>query len=320
MTSSQIPSRIAMPCPFGGFGRNNITPIKTVTGTDVNFPDGFPSAYGSPTNTSGKFVTRKEMNAIGNLASNDLFYHKCGGLNTFDAAFCAQIGGYPKGAVLDYINGNQISQIISMIDNNTINVLNNGVDGINWIFANKDRAKLNLFEDKSITSMSGFTTVGAFVAQSSGVVSVNFDYSFKITDIHADVWRKGSTFSILGYPSSYPCVMLLDATLYEQIIFPSVDLTTSGNFTWNVHNWNIVSGSLYAVGVIKSGASSLINYVTSYCDSSNPFVVVGHKYVVGLCTPYNTIPKYNTNGNLDDIGQLDMQTMAMQSSVEINIV
>ena len=120
MTSSQIPSRIAMPCPFGGFGSDNITPIKTVTGTDVNFPDGFPSAYGAPTDTSGKFVTRKEMNAIGNLASNDLFYHKCGGLNTFDAAFCAQIGGYPKGAVLKMLgDNNTVFDVISLVDNNT---------------------------------------------------------------------------------------------------------------------------------------------------------------------------------------------------------
>ena len=120
MTSSQIPSRIAMPCPFGGFGSNNITPIKTVTGTDVNFPDGFPSAYGAPTDTDGKFVTRKEMNAIGNLASNDLFYHKCGGLNTFDAAFCAAVGGYPRGAILEYVAGTQIYNVMSLIDNNYI--------------------------------------------------------------------------------------------------------------------------------------------------------------------------------------------------------
>lgn len=320
MTSSQIPSRIAMPCPFGGFGSNNITPIKTVTGDDVNFPDGFPSAYGAPTDTDGKFVTRKEVNAIGNLASNDLFYHKCGGLNTFDAAFCAQIGGYPKGAVLDYINGNQISQIISIIDNNTINVLNDGVDGINWIFANKDRAQLNLFEDKSINSMSGFTTIGAFVAPSSGVVSVNFDYSLSKTDDSHTIKKTGGQISILGYPSSYPCVMLLDATLYDQIIFPSVTFGYTGIFTWNAHDWNIVSGSLYAVGLSRSSSQSLIVEGNSYCTSASPLVVGGHKYIVGLCAPFNTILSSVTSGTSSDTAQIELQTMAMQSSVEINIV
>ena len=150
MTSSQIPSRIAMPCPFGGFGSNNITPIKTVTGTDVNFPDGFPSAYGAPTDTSGKFVTRKEMNAIGNLASNDLFYHKCGGLNTFDADFCAAVGGYPRGAILEYVAGTQIYNVMSLVDNNKVDftgadhssdgtgISTGTVDGINWTYCNKD--------------------------------------------------------------------------------------------------------------------------------------------------------------------------------------
>ena len=320
MTSSQIPSRIAMPCPFGGFGSNNITPIKTVTGTDVNFPDGFPSAYGAPTDTSGKFVTRKEMNAIGNLASNDLFYHKCGGLNTFDAEFCAQIGGYPKGAVLDYINGNQISQIISIIDNNTINVLNDGVDGINWIFANKDRAQLNLFEDKSINNMSGFTTIGAFVAPLSGVVSVNFDYSLSKTNDSHTIKKTGHTISILGYPSSYPCVILLDATLYDQIIFPSVRFGSTGTFTWNSNNWNIVSGSLYAVGLSKDTSGHLIIEGNSYCTSASPLVVGGHKYIVGLCAPFNTILSSVTDGSSSDTAQIELQTMAMQSSVEINIV
>ena len=324
MTSSQIPSRIAMPCPFGGFGSKNITPIKTVTGSDVNFPDGFPSAYGSPTDTRGKFVTRKEMNAIGNLASNDLFYHKCGGLNTFDAAFCAQIGGYPKGAVLDYINGNQISQIISIIDNNTINVLNDGVDGINWIFANKERAQLNLFEDKSINSMSGFTTIGAFIAPSSGIVSVNFDYSLSKNGNSYYLKNEGRDFYILGYPSTYPCVMLLDVTLHEQIVFPSVVLNTAGTFTWNVNNWNIVSGALYAVGIIKSSNESQATNVNSYCTSASPLVVGGHKYVIGLCVPINTSLSFKSEagagGGVYSFAQMDSQNMAMQSSVEINIV
>ena len=56
MTSSQIPSRIAMPCPFGGFGSNSISPFKSVVGSDVYFPDGFSSAYGSQIYLSGMFV------------------------------------------------------------------------------------------------------------------------------------------------------------------------------------------------------------------------------------------------------------------------
>ena len=192
MTSSQIPSRIAMPCPFGGFGSNNITPIKTVTGTDVNFPDGFPSAYGAPTDTSGKFVTRKEMNAIGNLASNDLFYHKCGGLNTFDADFCAAIGGYPYGAVLDYLAGNQLYSVISLKDNNKVDFTGNAptpsqssagitaglIDGINWALCNKEMPSQQIINimsgDGSMANIGnrlhGYI-VGVFTSPANGVLT-----------------------------------------------------------------------------------------------------------------------------------------------------
>ena len=177
MTSSQIPSRIAMPCPFGGFGSNNITPIKTVTGTDVNFPDGFPSAYGAPTDTSGKFVTRKEMNAIGNLASNDLFYHKCGGLNTFDAAFCAQIGGYPKGAVLKMLgDNNTVFDVISLVDNNTFDFTENGIDNEHWKYMNLNIGDPSL--DDTVfqwagTHSEGVIQIGTFVAPKTGTLRVS---------------------------------------------------------------------------------------------------------------------------------------------------
>lgn len=150
MTSAQVPSRIAMPCPFGGFGTENITPIQNLSGADVNFPDGFPAIYGAPVDNNGRFVTRKEMNAIGNLASNDLFYHKCGGLNTFDAAFCAAVGGYPRGAILEYVAGTQIYNVMSLVDNNKVDftgadhssdgtgISTGAVDGVNWTYCNKD--------------------------------------------------------------------------------------------------------------------------------------------------------------------------------------
>lgn len=202
MTSSQIPSRIAMPCPFGGFGSNNITPIKTVTGTDVNFPDGFPSAYGAPTDTDGKFVTRKEMNAIGNLASNDLFYHKCGGLNTFDAAFCAAVGGYPRGAILEYVAGTQIYNVMSLIDNNKVDftgadhssdgtgISTGTVDGINWTYCNKDipSSQQNVVvaygDGTGVTiDYTNGSIVSYFTAPANGMLIASIDLKYGDPDI-----------------------------------------------------------------------------------------------------------------------------------------
>lgn len=322
MTSSQIPSRIAMPCPFGGFGTTNITPIQTATGSDVNFPDGFPSVYGAPTGNNGKFVTRKEMNAIGNLASNDLFYHKCGGLNTFDAEFCAQIGGYPAGAVLDYINGSQISKVMSLIDNNTFNFIDNGIDGINWMLCNQDRPSAFIFSDNSITTSSGFTTLGTFVANRSGVISTNFDYTLsRHSDYHQRITRNGNIFGIVSYPKDSPCVLILDAsTSSASIKFPSVSFTgTSPYIVWAANGWVVASGALLA-SILRKDAGATPGVWDKYLETELPTITAGHKYIVGLATPYEVIEQYTYDTSASATGTVDKYTLDMTSSVEINIV
>lgn len=202
MTSAQVPSRIAMPCPFGGFGTENITPIQNLSGSDVNFPDGFPAIYGAPVDNNGRFVTRKEMNAIGNLASRDLFYHKCGGLNTFDADFCAQISGYPYGAVLDYLSGNQLYSVMSLKDNNkvdftgatptpsqsTAGITSGSVDGINWVFCNKEMPSQQIINimsgNESTANIGSFKEgyiCGVFTAPANGVVTgaIHLEYGYE---------------------------------------------------------------------------------------------------------------------------------------------
>lgn len=126
--------RIAMPKPFAHGGL--ITPIADIGDSThpVNFEDGFPSEYSSPHSQGGKYVSRGEFNAIGNLATRNDFYKACGGLNTFNAALSSKIGGYPKGAVLQLLDKNVLKYVISLVDNNTVNFNTAGVDGVNWMF------------------------------------------------------------------------------------------------------------------------------------------------------------------------------------------
>ena len=151
MTSTDMPSRIAMPCPFGSKG--TLGTIDNTSSTNMNYPDGFPTIYGAPSSSSGKFVSRGEMNRLGNIATNDMFYQKCGGLNTFDIQLAHFIGGYPKGAILDYLVGQKLYKIESLIENNLNDPTGNGgtgtfsdvtagsVDGISWRFLNQDEAE-----------------------------------------------------------------------------------------------------------------------------------------------------------------------------------
>lgn len=129
MTQEKMPTRTLMPCPFAGGEGAALATIGQTSGDAINFPQGFPSVYGAPASLGGKYVKRSEMNAIGNIATNDLFYKRCGGLNTFDAEFCKAVGGYPKGAVLDHVVNGLARRVMSLKDNNTVDFTQYGVDG-----------------------------------------------------------------------------------------------------------------------------------------------------------------------------------------------
>lgn len=208
-----FPKRKPMPCPFGGGNDANITPIEMASSQNVNFYDGFPSVYGAPSASQGKFVTRKEMNAIGNLASNDLFYHKCGGLNTFDPEFALKIGGYAKGAVLQALIGNDIVYVRSLVDNNKVDftgsatqdqvnagIINGRIDGVNWVQCNSDFTRreyvlFNLPESIPSATNTVVTSVAIFQATTSGFVNT-------IGNVTPEVWN-GGVGSSLSMPFIY---------------------------------------------------------------------------------------------------------------------
>lgn len=297
MTSSQIPSRIAMPCPFGGFGSNNITPIKTVTGTDVNFPDGFPSAYGAPTDTSGKFVTRKEMNAIGNLASNDLFYHKCGGLNTFDAEFCAQIGGYPKGAVLELLVGNDLRRVISLTDNNKVcfsgdtisssqsqmGIVSGSVDNINWRYLDKEFA-VGVFYSSEFWCEGGYSLINVFEAPTNGILEINIENNNVSSKSRVIGSSQTGLFNRISNNIKKSCVIINDVTSSSKIIYPKwqYSIPSSSN-NWLSNNWEIAYGDVLGTSIYYSSSSST-SAVTLYgqLDISKLSIVAGHRYAIAV--------------------------------------
>ena len=194
MTSAQVPSRIAIKRPFAESGL--ITPIQDASGNSVNYPQGFPSIYGVPASEGGKYVGRGDINAIGNVATNDLFYHKCGGINTFDAAFSAKVGGYPKGAVLQYLNGTNIYNVISLVDNNTFDfVANNSIDGTNWAYCNEKIAsneKITISELNSPINELQNSSYSAVLfdvvsVPKSGNIIVESDYFNGLTTLQAEL-------------------------------------------------------------------------------------------------------------------------------------
>lgn len=166
MTKEQMPSVLAMPQPFASGSGATKAVIGSVSSDAVNYVDGFPAVYSAPASGGGKYVSRGEMNALGNAATNDVHYFKCGGLNTFDAGFCAAIGGYPKGAILDYLVGYKIYKVLSLVDSNTVDFTESGIDSVNWIALNQDTSDI----DKPKAFSVGLNTdspakLGVFKAQ-----------------------------------------------------------------------------------------------------------------------------------------------------------
>ena len=167
--------RIAMPMPFAGATGAALASIAHTSGSVVNFPDGFPQNYSAPHSKGGKYITRGEMNAIGHLATVEGFYRQCGGLNLFDQELCNCIGGYPAGAVLDYLSGRKIYKILSLKDNNKVDftgatpkypdIVSGSVDNVNWIALNQDDSDIGRqiafrfnFDGDSSTSLGRFVS------------------------------------------------------------------------------------------------------------------------------------------------------------------
>lgn len=227
MTRENMPSRLYIPQPFAsgdGSVVADLTPIDTISGDKVNFVDGFPSVYGSPTSQGGKLMTRGEMNAIGHLASVNEYYRRCGGINTFDPELAMKIGGYPSGAVLEIIEGLDYHKVISLVDDNKVDfngdtlteqqiaagITLGSIDGVNWAYCANGEIDTSMV----VAELPNFHWLGAvnqgfveiatltsFKAKQNGVISFegSFDYDtyskFDYKDESVEVTQAGSTSS-----------------------------------------------------------------------------------------------------------------------------
>lgn len=257
MTQSEMPTRIAMPCPFAGADGAALGTIGLTSGDSINFPQGFPSIYGSPASEGGKYVKRAELNAVGNMATNDLFYYKCGGLNTFDKKFCDAIGGYPYGSILDFIDHDNYSlfKIISLIDNNKVVPDANTIDNVSWAYLNVPDAKPSI--DRSIakfklTGYSGLfgtnNPIGIFQSMYSGYISISDSGG-------TDTFETNSSSTV---SSGYFGIGILAKAVSEEnisnIAFPTYE--SVNDFKW-ITGMNIkVPNVPYIAGVKLSGDSA----------------------------------------------------------------
>lgn len=288
--------RLSMPCPFGNNDSANITQIAgTASASDFNFETGFATPYSAPKSNSGKFVTRKEMNAIGNLASRNDFYRMCGGLNTFDASIASAIGGYPKGAVLDYIVGYKLYKVISLVDANKVDLIANGIDGVNWQYLNSNIPEIgdepveigNIIN--SVSTSIEAVPLQVLRAKKTGMVTISSVESFTGANATSTKFYTTNTGSGVAYTTNE---FYGNALAYKILTSDQLDSITYPTPS-SMGDWKIIpaqgftSGGIATVsftGTYASGGSvSASAAITSISQYSTSIPIISNGNYIAFC-------------------------------------
>lgn len=287
MTSVQVPSRISIKRPFAENGD-----LSTIADADgiLNYPQGFTSAYSNPASDGGQYLKRSDLNALGNIATNDLFRYKCGGLNTFDVDFAIKVGGYPKGAVLKFLNGNYVYDVISLIDNNMIDftgatptaeqisagIAVGSVDGSSWAYCNREASSsdsVTIFTAASTSYYFNATAanapaipLGCFMATKSGPLIPDVEVSV-VASATGEFTGTSTESALCGFGL---IVYDLGTSMsgYEDIVYPKA--TSLGD-------WKLIYSNNLGTSITHTNVSCSIGNIVSGMVSVN--AQYGHYYV-----------------------------------------
>ena len=268
-----------MPRPFAKGDGAVLTAIEATAGNKVNYQDGFPSVYSAPHSGGGQYITRGEMNAIGNLASQNQFYFLAGGINTFDATFATSIGGYPEGAVLKYLNNGYLYDVISLVDNNMVDFIAQGVDGVNWQYLSV--AEKQVFDDVFFEGGTGVTVGAGILAIVRAKKSAGIAVSSALSPV---VGSQEQTYSVnLGFTETFAgCgIMIKDcgSAAPSSIPFPDAEKSQQG-FVMNWNGWKSLFGDFTALMRAPSGSGSYYDIQSEAGAAS--YLTQGNYYAIGL--------------------------------------
>lgn len=255
--------RLAIKQPLAtGAGAVVSTIGDTATGDGVNCADGFPSTYEA---ADGKYVSRGDMNAIANLASQTQFYFQAGGVNEFDQKFATKVGGYPKNAVLDYLVGDKFFKVVSLVEDNLVDytgrapatgmtTVEGTVDGINWAYLNQDSVdpRFSVCTLPTQIANSSSNVISVFVAPTSGNLFVDGSFSINaIPQSAAGDWRGAGLFAkqiTSGNSISAPTAVDGFDGWTPIYSFTEFSIVTSGSpVAIQTSSFHITKGSRYAI-------------------------------------------------------------------------
>ena len=187
--------------------KNNI-PDAATGDYHASIQEGFPEVTMLPLSSGGIAPQGQDFNGMFNLLSGFYFFTQNGGKYTFDQDVSDAIGGYPQNAVLWYEVGNAGYEVVSLINNNTYNFINDPsyIDDIHW--ARKDYSDLSTIYPVVETYSSGSSWYRVYsdgwVEQ--GGISSNFSGTDSYVTVNLLKNFSNTTYTVLATTSqSYHC-------------------------------------------------------------------------------------------------------------------
>lgn len=127
---------VVIPQPFASEGDKNVIPVADGGTNAASWNLGFPPKTSLPYDEDGLPPDRYDFNGVINATTNAQYNIQLGIQPTFDQNVSNAIGGYPKGSILMYDDGNgNVIYVQSLKENNTANFNTTPSyidDGTNW--------------------------------------------------------------------------------------------------------------------------------------------------------------------------------------------
>lgn len=135
MQSTDIIQPLPLISPIATEGLKNSIPDAATGTNNASIEEGFPEITMQAPANGGLPPFGQDFNGLFYTVSSLNCFLQNGGYITFSQAVSDKIGGYPSGAILDYIDSTgSYSKVQSLIDNNTNNFVTTPsfIDGVNW--------------------------------------------------------------------------------------------------------------------------------------------------------------------------------------------
>ncbi len=201
MQASNIIQPTVLSTPVAVDGLKNTIPTNPTSSSSnlASITGGFPSITMQSVANGGLPPMGQDFNGLFYVATDQKVYLQNGGIITFNEDVSTAIGGYPNGAILDYLDSNNnFLKVQSLIDNNTYNFITTPsyIDGEHWQILNNGGANIDL----SNLSDTGNDYINQSKALETGNISSN-------PDVYVDILKRThssfdlSKFEVVGSPT-----------------------------------------------------------------------------------------------------------------------